>query len=209
MKNKLNRIIPSVLSAIITVTLLTACEKTESVAEETTVSETTAATIPADLTEEEMAIWESMPDIVTMRVYNDYVTETTEILYIDKQGTIKKVISDEYYTENRDIDWLYNKVITCETQIIDIASIQYLTELYSIFKVVDTQKALKSIHTFINQIHYDITYSYEIYFFNGNGGIDLVAYGRTANDYILDDDSGYDLRLKYAEIDDFIPANLL
>ncbi|MBQ5319599.1 MAG: hypothetical protein J6K17_10930 [Oscillospiraceae bacterium] len=206
---KLNHIISIILSSIITVTLLTACEKTESVAEETTVSETTAAIIPTDLTEEEMAIWESMPDIVTMRVYNDYETKTTEILYIDKQGTIKKVVSDEYYIENRDVDWLYNKLITCESQIIDIASIHYLTELYSIFKIIDTQKALKSIHTFMNQIHYDITYSYEIYFFNENGGIDLVAYGRTANDYILDDDNGYDLRLKYAEIDDFIPANLL
>ena len=61
---KLNSIIPIILSSIISVTLFTGCEKTESVAEETTVSEITAAAIPADLTEEEMAIWESMPDIV-------------------------------------------------------------------------------------------------------------------------------------------------
>ena len=69
------KLISIILSAIISVTLLTGCEKAESVAEETTASETTAATIPADLTEEEMAIWESMPEIVTMRVYNDCISE--------------------------------------------------------------------------------------------------------------------------------------
>ena len=55
MKSKLNRIISIIISSIISVTLFTGCEKAESVAEETTVSETTAATIPTDLTEEEMA----------------------------------------------------------------------------------------------------------------------------------------------------------
>ena len=120
---KLNHIISIILSSIITITLFTACEKSESIPEETTVSETTAATIPADLTEEEMAIWESMPDIVTMRVYNDFITETTEILYITKYGEMKSFTLEGNSENYHDIEWINEEIENNEVQSVKITPI--------------------------------------------------------------------------------------
>ena len=67
MKNKLNRIISIIL---LSVTLFTACEKAESVPEETTVSETTAKYSDEEL--ELMA--QDMPEIVFIRSFRMHDT---------------------------------------------------------------------------------------------------------------------------------------
>ena len=125
MKNKLNRIISIILSSIITVTLLTCCAKTESVPEETTVSETTAATIPADLTEEEMAIWESMPEIVFVKFYWDYSDIITGE-YIDKYGCIRSFKFD---------DMPYEPDKAGDFTILDVKKIEQYAEARNVEKV--------------------------------------------------------------------------
>ena len=202
MKNKLNHIISIILSSIITITLLTACEKTESVAEETTVSETTAATIPADLTEEEMAIWESMPDIVTMRVYNDYETETTEILYIEKSGTIKSFVSDEYYEGYKDSEWIANKIKTSQASVIDKVDIHKLIELYDDCLSInrDNKMIMSEFHKLC--MEYDVTFRYEVYFNINNSDSSILFLGQTATAYFWNDEIlGKSTCLLYMEID--------
>ena len=97
MKNKLNRIISIAISAIITVTLFTGCERTESVSEETTVSETTAKYSDEEL--ELMA--QDMPEIVFVmshhydnsNIVGYYVTNTGEIKLYD----FRQIAPDETY----------------------------------------------------------------------------------------------------------------
>lgn len=97
MKNKLNSIISIILSAIITVTLFTGCEKSESVMEETTSLETTAKYSDEEL--ELMA--QDMPEIVFVmshhydnsNIVGYYVTNTGEIKLYD----FRQIAPDETY----------------------------------------------------------------------------------------------------------------
>ena len=62
---KLNRILSTILSAIISITLLSGCEKSESVTEGTASSENTVSETTAKYSEEELELIEhDMPDIV-------------------------------------------------------------------------------------------------------------------------------------------------
>ena len=97
MKNKLNRIITIILSSIISVTLFTGCAKTESVPEETTVSETTAK-----YSDEELELLaQDMPEIVFVmshhydnsNIVGYYVTNTGEIKLYD----FRQIAPDETY----------------------------------------------------------------------------------------------------------------
>ena len=203
MKNKLNRIISIILLSIITVTLFTACEKSESIPEETTVSETTAATIPTDLTEEEMAIWESMPEIVTMRVYNDFITDTTEILYITKYGEMKSFISDEYYEGYKDTDWIFQKIKDSKVEAISLTDVHKLIEFYKILLLVEKDNSLKRRVLFAPDIYEEISDEYEVYGLNNENPV-LFLTGRTLNEEILDDIYGEELFFQYMELDNFI-----
>ena len=97
MKNKLNRIISIIISSIISVTLFTACEKSESIPEETTVSETTAKYSDEEL--ELMA--QDMPEIVFVlsfnhnneNIYGYYVTNTGDIKIYD----FREIAPDKTY----------------------------------------------------------------------------------------------------------------
>ena len=109
MKNKLNRIISIIL---LTVTLFTACAKTESVAEETTVSETTVKYSDEEL--ELMA--QDMPEIVFVLAYQKegnnilgcYVMNTGEIKLFD----FRTIAPNEVY----DVRDVYNRLeeVTCD-----------------------------------------------------------------------------------------------
>ncbi|MBQ8176909.1 MAG: hypothetical protein IJ035_07755 [Oscillospiraceae bacterium] len=201
---KLNRIISIILSAIISITLFTGCEKLESIPEETTVSETTAATIPADLTEEEMAIWESMPDIVTMRVYNDFITETTEILYITKYGEMKSFISDEYYGGYKDDSWIIQKINNNDATVIDTTDIHKLIELYNMLLLIEPDCEMTGRLVYQQEVYVEVSYSYKIYGNLKNNINMLFAYGYTLEDNIFDDLYGEEIFCLYHEIDPFI-----
>ena len=207
MKRKLNRIISIIISSIISVTLLTACAKTESVAEETTASETTAATIPADLTEEEMAIWESMPDIVTMRVYNDFITETTEILYITKYGEMKSFILEGNSDNYRDIDWINEEIKNNEVQAVKTASISQLIELYNTISLIDMDsQSTKRQKMFSVSPQRPTTYNYVVYSICSCQNVCILS-GNNLTEYILNDAYGEDIFKMYIDIDPFKQIN--
>ena len=204
MKNKLNRIISIILSSIISVTLFTGCAKTESVPEETTVSETTAATISADLTEEEMAIWESMPDIVTMRVYNDCIAETTEILYITKYGEMKSFISDEYYEGYKDSEWIENKINDSKVEAISLTDVHKLIEFYNVFLLNDKNSKLRTVSSLQYGIVEEVTYYYEIYGLYNTDEVLFISRGSSSKEYIINDANGRETLKKYLDVDPFI-----
>ena len=198
------KLISIILSAVISVTLLTGCEKAESVAEGTTVSETTAATIPADLTEEEMAIWESMPDIVTMRIRDKYKSETSEIVYIEKNGAIKTFLSDEYYQDKENPEWILKKINNNKADVIGYADIHKLINLYTNLLSIDIKSQMAERQVIKQQKSVNIVSGYEIYgFFNKNENI-LFSYGYTGTEYVRDDPHGNELLILYLEIDPFL-----
>ena len=201
---KFNRIILIIISSIITVTLFTACEKSESVPEETTISETTAATIPTDLTEEEMAIWESMPDIVTMRVYNDFITETTEILYITKYGEMKSFISDEYYEGYTDTDWIFQKIKDSKVEAISLTDVHKLIEFYNVFLLNDKESELMTRGHLQYGIVEEIIYRYEIYGYYNADEVLVISRGSSSKEYIINDSNGKETLKKYLDVDPFI-----
>ena len=89
MKNKLNHIISIILSSIISVTLFTACEKAESVSEETTVSETSISETTAKYSDEELELMaQDMPEIVFVLAYHND-NENIFGYYITNTGNIK------------------------------------------------------------------------------------------------------------------------
>ncbi|MBQ3161789.1 MAG: hypothetical protein IJC04_06645 [Oscillospiraceae bacterium] len=207
-RKKIQRIFSTILAAIISISLLSACEKTESIPEETTISETTVATVPTDLTEEEMAIWESMPDIVTMRVYNDYETKTTEILYIEKSGAMKSFVSDEYYKGYKDSEWLSNKIKTSEADVTGEVDIYKLIEYYKLLLLIDENCPMKSRQFISQQIQREAKFSYEIYGKNNlNNTITFIAYKYASSENICDSLYGEELFDLYFEIDPFTTTN--
>ena len=203
MKNKLNRIISIIL---LSVTLFTGCEKAESVPEETTISETTAATIPADLTEEEMAIWESMPDIVTMRVYDDCVAETTEILYITKYGEMKSFTLEGNSDNYRDIDWINEEIKNNEVQTVETASICQLIELYNTVSLIDMDSQLTCRQKMSVSPQRPNAFNYVIYGICGERHL-CISQGFNTTEHILDDLYGEDVFRLYMEIDPFKQIN--
>ena len=199
---KIKRILGVVLAAGISVSLLSACKQTESVPKETTVSETTVATVPTDLTEEEMAIWESMPDIVTMRVYNDYETETTEILYIEKSGTMKSFVSDEYYEGYKDSEWIANKIKTSQASVIDKVDIHKLIELYDDCLSINKENKMIMNELFKMGLEYDVTFRYEVYYNVKNNESDILFLGQTGTEsYWNDEQLGKEVCVLYTEMD--------
>ena len=203
MKNKLNHIISIIL---LSVTLFTGCEKTESVSEETTVSETTAATIPADLTEEEMAIWESMPDIVTMRVYNDFITETTEILYITKYGEMKSFTLEGNSENYHDTEWINEEIENNEVQAVETASICQLIELYNTVSLIDIDSQLICRQTMSLDPQRPNTYNYVIYTLYNKENV-CISRGHNTKEYIMDGLYGENVFKIYLNIDPFKQSN--
>ena len=100
--NKIKRIFSIILAAGISVSLLSACEKTESVPEETTFSETTVSETIAKYSDEELELMaQDMPEIVFVmshhydnsNIVGYYVTNTGEIKLYD----FRQIAPDETY----------------------------------------------------------------------------------------------------------------
>ena len=114
MKNKLNRIISVIL---LSVTLFTACEKAESVSEETTVSETTAKYSDEEL--ELMA--QDMPEIVFVMSHH-YDNSNIRGLYVTNKGEVKMYdFNNLAPAETYDITKVYDEIekATCSEIHID------------------------------------------------------------------------------------------
>ena len=100
--------------------ILTGCS---SAGEEQPAKEEIIVTLPTDLTDEEMAIWETMPQVVTMRINSerfyseefDDKKEILEILFIEKNGAVRcfkwagheKFYKD--YTVETEFEWAAQK----------------------------------------------------------------------------------------------------
>ena len=111
---KINRIISILL---LTVTLLTGCEKMESVAEETTVSETTAKYSDEEL--ELMA--QDMPEIVFVMSHH-YDNSNIRGLYVTNKGEVKMYDFNNFApSETYDITKVYDEIekATCSEIHID------------------------------------------------------------------------------------------
>ena len=201
------KLISIILSAIISVTLLTGCEKAESVAEETTASETTAATIHADLTKEEMAVWESMPEIVTMRVYNDCIAEATEILYITKYGEMKSFTLEGNSDNYRDIEWINEEIKINDVQSVKTTAVKQLIELYNAVSLIDMDsQSTKRQKMFSVSPQRPTTYNHVVYNICSSKNICILS-GNNMNEYILDDLNGEEIFKMYLNIDPFKQIN--
>ncbi len=89
-RKKIRRIFSIILAAGISVSLLSACEKAESVPEETTSSETTVSETTAKYSDEELELMaQDMPEIVFVKVYYfDSEEKCTKGYYIKNDGTV-------------------------------------------------------------------------------------------------------------------------
>ena len=119
---KLNHIISIIFSAIITVTLFTACAKTESVSEETTVSETSTSETTAKYSDEELDLMaQDMPEIVFVMSHH-YDNSNIRGLYVTNKGEVKMYDFNNFAPfETYDITKVYDEIekATCSEIHID------------------------------------------------------------------------------------------
>ena len=175
---KIKRILSLTISAIISVTLLAGCEKAESVAEETTVSETTAKYSDEEL--ELMA--QDMPEIPFVLAYEKegdnifgcYVMNTGEVKLFD----FRTIAPDEVY----DVRDVYDRLeeATCD-RLEPVPSMNYEERLITedelakitYDEVIEYYKILLSIEGDAEYIEWDYSFEY-----NGS----YLFYGIKAND---------------------------
>ena len=210
------KLLSGIMAVAVCVVGLSGCG--ESPPEETETTVETEMTAPNELTEEEMQIWESMPDIVTMRVLNHYETETTEIMYIEKSGAMKSFVCDEYFdvsTFTGNItEWFkenlgnFNKIVKKDT-----INVKQLITLYTLFTESNNDSKLTDKNLLSTGVQRETTHSFQIYintnenvFFPIGTGLITVG-GRVNNERILDCVSGIDIYVAYIEIDSFINMN--
>ena len=204
---------------------------TEATLEETALTIPDEETILSSLTDEEKEVWLSMPDIVTMRVldrydekekheYDDFLY--SEIVYIDKMGQVKKIITyDECNSSDDDIivPWLNDQINQNEAaEITNVADIHALIEFYNTFKHIDSNAKSRQRysgyrpdenivwhHFFrIYGIRNDGESSFEtMEISSGTAGYLYVRYNETEeNDF--SDTSGIDTLDLYLQLDPFL-----
>lgn len=146
-----------------------------------------------------------MPDIVTMRVYR---SETTEICYIKKDGTINRFVSDENYDKAQDADWIINKINNSNVEQIDNIDIHNLILFYSTLISIDNNSKITSLQHLQTQQYTPLT-TFEIYGIRNdtemNNECVLVAFGDVMQQYVRKDINGEILFTIYKEIDKYIP----
>ena len=115
MIKKMKRLITAVLFCSV---LLCGCGDSPPSETITETTEQTTVTMPTDLTEEEMEIWESMPDVVTMRVLVNFVDERTDDKPFVKQFNFAGGIADFVLnlTENKTLLYKNPFYLEGETQ---------------------------------------------------------------------------------------------
>ena len=104
---KLNRILSTILSAIISITLLSGCEKSESVTEGTTISEVTAATVTSTTTAVPETALETTTEPTTTPIATSETTPETareltaeELEIMNEMPEIVFVMSHHFSGEN-------------------------------------------------------------------------------------------------------------
>ena len=227
---------PEELTADETTYETTTEKMTETTSEETeeVTPEATALTIPdeetilASLSDEEKEVWLSMPDIVTMRVlmlYDKWEKEQyseflyNEIIYIDKIGQVKKIISyEEIITNDEDeyIEWLNGQISqNKDVEIINVADIHTLIEFYKTFKLINSDCVSSSIYGGIRADDIDPTHHYfKIYGIRNDGDVGFetleISIGSTYNFRIqrnkndVSNTSGIDTLDLYLQLDPFM-----
>ena len=137
---KLNHIISIILSSIISVTLLTGCEKSESIPEETTSSETTVSETTAKYSDEELELMiQDMPEVVFVLAYHNdnenifgyFITKTGQTKMFD----FRQIAPNETYM----VSDVYNKLETA------LCSEIKMTEFPQYAEDIITEK---NLHTF-------------------------------------------------------------
>ena len=170
---------------------------------QTEITEQTTVTTPTDLTEEEMEIWESMPEIVTMRVYNDFRREISEILYITKYGETKCFISENFYDYQINMEQIYNEIINTDVKYKGEIDIHKLIEFYALFLTIDKDTKLMPTSLLVADTVEPITYSYEVCCLYGYNEVLTISEGFTRDHSVLNSSYGKQLVKQYLELDKF------
>lgn len=205
----LKKVFALIISTAMCLSLFSGCGESavgEAQAEETTAA---ATTVPEGLTAEETAVWESMPEIVTMRVLNDLQEKTTEILYIEKSGNVKKFMCDEYYKGNMDTEWVDEKITKSpNTETVGTVNISQLIEFYKIIMLIDDNSYMRSKFLLAPEMVSEKNYSYELYGIqnkdeNSSQSL-LIALGDSINPKICDDPHGNEALDSYVQLDPYM-----
>lgn len=200
-----------VFSAII---MLTGCS---SASDEQPAKEEITVTLPTDLTEEEMAIWETMPQVVTMRINSHYTKgehTSTDVAFIEKDGAIREFeITDdndkfeEGFTIETELEWAAQKFTEAVNyEITGTVDVHKLIEFYDVMSKIDTSNKITDHYwsLVVPQIYHEYTGYWEIYGArNGKNEVIEVAHGQYNIDGYYDDLYGYDALKLYVEIDRF------
>ena len=199
------KLLSGIMAVAVCVVGLSGCGESQTEETETTLE--TEMTAPNELTEEEMQIWESMPDIVTMRVLNHYETETTEIMYIEKSGAMKSFVCDEYYSTSNNSEWIISKINNYKAETIGVVDLHALIDFYSILLLVDLKKEMykESSMLMYLPVEYEHNYEYIVYGLYKNGKNVRFAEGQTKCNSYINDLYGKTLFLNYLDFDTAIP----
>ncbi len=167
------------------------------------------AAIPSDLTDEEKAILDSMPEIVTMRAYQDYKNNTTEILYIKKNGEARSFVSTDS-PKIRDTEWVKEQIDKYEGTIVDAVNVHKLIDFYNTFLLIDEESLMSPRQLMSMNVVRETTHWYEIYAVK-NDTVDFIScgtlFGGLAAEHTKEDPNGDEAYFKYIEIDPFIKIN--
>jgi|GEM_PF-2577236 len=205
--------------------ILTGCS---TAGEEQPEKEEITVTLPTDLTDEEMAIWETMPQVVTMRLNSHYTKgehTSTDVAFIEKDGAIREFeITDdndkfkEDLTIETELEWAAQKFTEADKyEITGTVDVHKLIEFYDVMSKIDinNEKKYDSWWDFSTGPYHENTYHWKIYGAR-NGGNEVIEFanGRYNMDCYYDDLYGRNAFDLYAEIDwmialytEFAPQN--
>lgn len=206
---KFKQITAIIFSAII---MLTGCS---TAGDEQPAKEEITVTIPTDLSEEEMAIWETMPQVVTMRMYSeefDDAEETREILFIEKNGAVRYFKLADYekfykdYTAETELEWVAQKFTEAENyEITGTVDVHKFIEFYDTMSNIDTSSNMDIIQHPVGFLNTEPPYEYyySIYGALENGKIIEFSEGYHYGEDFYDDPYGYEALRLYLEVDPF------
>ena len=207
------KILSVIMAIAVCVVGLSGCG--ESPPEETETTMETEITAPSDLTEEEMRIWENMPDVVTMRTLTNVTNNITEVMYIEKNGLMKNFIVDDetffgYEHIVYDTEWAEKKFEEhTNAEAVGTVDVHKLINFYNTFLLIDKESKITTKQSFVLPVENNRAYDkYEIYAAlnnvdNGNGEVVLISAGDIYTEYIHNDPNGFIVYEMYVEIEPF------
>ncbi|MCH5349215.1 MAG: hypothetical protein J1E40_07820 [Oscillospiraceae bacterium] len=159
--------------------------------------------ILAELNSYEKETWQTMPDIVTIRILSYFEPERlqTEVVYIDKWGNVKKFIGP--YTTPREydssLDWATDQISqNKDAELVDVADIHTLIEFYNTFKRVDRDYKFYCGYEMLSYVD-KANYGFGIYGIRSDGenGFETLKFSR-GTEY------EYEIRLNDINNEDYI-----